>query len=571
MTISALWPTYLVVAELSLLLSRSYSLNPAFHSSRLVTRSLKQLAMPCNTDKKTQRVLSIQSHTVFGFVGNKAATFPLQTMGFNVDCINTVSLSNHPAYEQGTKGAALDAQDFSNIIQGLQSNRLLAYDAILTGYTRSKQHLDIIESTVKEIREHNPHAIYVCDPVLGDNGDFYVPSDLAETYKRSLLPLATIITPNMFESQVLSGVQINSLPDAIQAAKSIHSLGPKTVIMTGLDLRSPDSLTALVSSLSLEGEQVAYSVTFPRLTGYYAGCGDLFSALTVAGFCQVGDKVNSHPHLLGGLVEIAVDTMREVMLLTKSRGSRELCIVESRDVFIRALELMTRLLVPSYTSELETMAAGAQAQLVAGGRPLAVIFDMDRTLTEPGAIDFDAMYTRNGLQREPNADIVTLINRLPEAERQAALQVVYEEEMKGCEKMILRADLHALMTRIADGKIRCALSTRNCEDGVHAFLYKAKMGAHCFSPMVSRDTLGGINKPDPRVVQHILSEWEIAPDDAKHVWFVGDSRDDMICAKGAGCRTVLIACDHNHALRENKELVDVVVNGLDELQREMFL
>eukprot|EP01031_Cornospumella_fuschlensis_P028389 gene28389-34275_t len=56
------------------------------------------------------RVLSIQSHTVFGFVGNKAATFPLQTMGFNVDCINTVSLSNHPAYSAGCKGQALQPE-----------------------------------------------------------------------------------------------------------------------------------------------------------------------------------------------------------------------------------------------------------------------------------------------------------------------------------------------------------------------------------------------------------------------------------------------------------------------------
>lgn len=41
------------------------------------------------------RVLSIQSHTVHGYVGNKAAVFPLQILGFDVDPINSVQFSNH--------------------------------------------------------------------------------------------------------------------------------------------------------------------------------------------------------------------------------------------------------------------------------------------------------------------------------------------------------------------------------------------------------------------------------------------------------------------------------------------
>ena len=34
------------------------------------------------------RILSIQSHVVSGYVGNKSATFPLQLLGFEVDAIN---------------------------------------------------------------------------------------------------------------------------------------------------------------------------------------------------------------------------------------------------------------------------------------------------------------------------------------------------------------------------------------------------------------------------------------------------------------------------------------------------
>ena len=38
------------------------------------------------------RVLSIQSHVVSGYVGNKSATFPLQLLGFEVDAINSVQV-----------------------------------------------------------------------------------------------------------------------------------------------------------------------------------------------------------------------------------------------------------------------------------------------------------------------------------------------------------------------------------------------------------------------------------------------------------------------------------------------
>ncbi|KAG8037840.1 hypothetical protein G9C98_006051 [Cotesia typhae] len=53
------------------------------------------------------RVLSIQSHVVSGYVGNKSATFPLQLLGFEVDAINSVQLSNHTGYKV-TKGDILN-------------------------------------------------------------------------------------------------------------------------------------------------------------------------------------------------------------------------------------------------------------------------------------------------------------------------------------------------------------------------------------------------------------------------------------------------------------------------------
>lgn len=83
--------------------------------------------------------------------------------------------------------------------------------------------------------------------------------------------------------------------------------------------------------------------------------------------------------------------------------------------------------------------------------------------------------------------------------------------------------------------------------------------------MLDRDSLSGINKPDPRVAQHILEQWRGGRQDThapEGVWFVGDSIDDIRCGKAAGCRTCLItASDRVHV---DAHLIDYRVTTLME-------
>src|SRR5258708_13875150 len=50
------------------------------------------------TTASTMNILSVQSAVAFGHVGNSAAVFPLQRLGFEVWPVNTVAFSNHPGY-----------------------------------------------------------------------------------------------------------------------------------------------------------------------------------------------------------------------------------------------------------------------------------------------------------------------------------------------------------------------------------------------------------------------------------------------------------------------------------------
>ncbi|KAB8118103.1 hypothetical protein EE612_060760 [Oryza sativa] len=79
------------------------------------------VALPSDTG----RVLSIQSHTVQGYVGNKSAVFPLQLLGFDVDPINSVQFSNHTGYPT-FRGQVLNGSQLWDLIEGLAEKRFIA-------------------------------------------------------------------------------------------------------------------------------------------------------------------------------------------------------------------------------------------------------------------------------------------------------------------------------------------------------------------------------------------------------------------------------------------------------------
>ena len=144
------------------------------------------------------RVLSIQSHTVHGYVGNKSAVFPLQLLGFDVDPINSVQFSNHTGYPS-FKGQVLGGGELKDLIDGLKTNSLLQqHTHMLTGYIGSESFLESVLYALECLRKENPNLIYVCDPVLGDNGKLYVPESLIEVYKEKVIHQATLLTPNQY-------------------------------------------------------------------------------------------------------------------------------------------------------------------------------------------------------------------------------------------------------------------------------------------------------------------------------------------------------------------------------------
>lgn len=59
--------------------------------------------------------------------------------------------------------------------------------------------------------------------VLGDEGRLYVPAENVNIYREEVLPLATMITPNQYEAELLSGVVIHTEEDAVRACLALHA------------------------------------------------------------------------------------------------------------------------------------------------------------------------------------------------------------------------------------------------------------------------------------------------------------------------------------------------------------
>jgi pyridoxine kinase len=150
-------------------------------------------------------VISIQSHVAYGHVGNSAAVFALQRLGVEVWPVHTVQFSNHTGYPDW-QGQAFGADHIAAVIDGLAARGALARcDALLTGYIGDPALGAVVADTARRLRAANPRALWVCDPVMGDHGKgLFVREGVPEFMAGTALPAADVVTPNLFELELLS-------------------------------------------------------------------------------------------------------------------------------------------------------------------------------------------------------------------------------------------------------------------------------------------------------------------------------------------------------------------------------
>jgi pyridoxine kinase len=266
-------------------------------------------------------ILSIQSQVAYGHVGNSAAVLPLQRLGFDVFALNTVQLAHHPGYG-AWRGHKLRPEQLNEILGGLEKHGVLGRcAAVLSGYLGDPGIADVVARAVAAVRRARPEALYLCDPVIGDDAPgVFVSAGVPEAIRERLVPLADVVLPNRFELAQLVGRPLESLEEVRAAAAELRARGPRLVVVTGLSLRDrPWELTVLA-----DGADETWLVATPQLPlSIGGGTGDAFSALFLGHFLTTGG-------LRAGL-ERAVAAMFALVERTSAAGAEELELVAAQD------------------------------------------------------------------------------------------------------------------------------------------------------------------------------------------------------------------------------------------------
>jgi pyridoxine kinase len=252
-------------------------------------------------------VLSIQSWVACGNVGNTAALFPLQRLGFETWSLNTVAFSNHTGYGKW-RGEAVPAAEIASLFEGIAELGILSRcDAVLSGYLGEAEAGPVLLDIVARIKKANPKALFACDPVMGDVGPgWYVRAGIPEFYRDRAIAAADIVTPNRFELEWLTGSRVGTPAEAASAAAALRERGPGIVLVTSLELDA--DRVAVVAT----GRDGAWAVETPRLPIEATGCGDAVAALFLGWLLKGKSLPEALAATIAAIYGVIEATMRSV-------------------------------------------------------------------------------------------------------------------------------------------------------------------------------------------------------------------------------------------------------------------
>lgn len=270
-------------------------------------------------------VLSIQSGVVFGHVGNSTAQFCLQRLGHEVWRIDTVRFSNHPGHGPPTGDVTAPGQ-ILQLVDGLAARGWLGgCAALLTGYLGAADQGAAILEIAARVRAANPAAIWLLDPVIGDNGRVFVKPGIPEFMRDHAVPGADIVTPNAFELAWLTGLPTGSVEAAITAARALRGVGRQTVIATGIDAGD-----GAIATLAIHDGGV-HSVSTPRIAITANGTGDSLAAIFLAHLLATRDVASALSH--------AVSSICALLRATATAGARELELIAAQESIVAPMPM----------------------------------------------------------------------------------------------------------------------------------------------------------------------------------------------------------------------------------------
>jgi len=219
--------------------------------------------MTSNGSAPRPRALSIAGSDSGGGAGIQADLKTFSALGvYGMTAITAVTVQN-------TKGVygyeALAPQLVDEQIRAVTSD--IGVDAAKTGMLANAGIVRAVAAAVEELEIPN----LVVDPVfVSKHGDLLLAEDAVEELRKRILPLATLVTPNLPEASGLAGVPVGSRDDMRRAADAILTLGARAVLVKGGHLETSAEAADVLVSGGLEEWLTTERVDTPNTHG--TGC-----------------------------------------------------------------------------------------------------------------------------------------------------------------------------------------------------------------------------------------------------------------------------------------------------------
>lgn len=234
-------------------------------------------------------------------MGNRAVVFALESLGFEVWSVPTVVLSWHPGHGPTTK-IVPDPNQFARMMKELADSPWISgVGAVLSGYLGCVEQVDSVRHLVNAVKSANPAAKYLCDPVIGDRGRLYVSEGQASGIRDRLIPIADIITPNLFELGWISQCRANDFSDI---AKACSKLDRPVSLVTSVDFQEGRTGNMLVNGDALWFAHHKVIADIPN------GPGDLTAAVFLAQLFQLKEPVEALNATTASVLDIITEANR---------------------------------------------------------------------------------------------------------------------------------------------------------------------------------------------------------------------------------------------------------------------
>ncbi|MBT2292080.1 bifunctional hydroxymethylpyrimidine kinase/phosphomethylpyrimidine kinase [Paenibacillus albidus] len=172
-------------------------------------------------------------------------------------------------------------------------------DAVKTGMLFSGDIIRIVAEKVKQYEWSN----LVIDPVMvAKGGSPLLQEEAVKSMTAHLLPLALVTTPNLPEAEILTGLHIQSLKEREEAARILHDMGSRYVVLKG----GHAPVTEKVVDLLYDGHEFIYLESARIKTRHTHGTGCTYSAALAAELAK-GKSVTAAVETSKAFIQAAIE------------------------------------------------------------------------------------------------------------------------------------------------------------------------------------------------------------------------------------------------------------------------